>query len=346
MRELELIAELRALLGSGAAGAAAGQRDPALVRGIGDDAAVVRARGYAVTSVDTMVDGVHFRSGQLTPAEIGWRALAGALSDLAAMGVGGSAQAYLALGLPQGYGLERAHALVAGAAALAAELGVTIAGGDVTAAPVLTVGFTVVGWADDPGAVVGRDGARPGDLVGVTGVLGGAAAGLALLDGRVTPELLGDASAAALRAIYATPRPHLAAGQALAAAGATAMLDISDGIATDAAHLAAASGVELELELERLPLAPGVAAAATALGLNPAHLAACGGEDYELCFTASPASCAGIEDALATASVPGPAATVPVTWIGVVRAASGPPGASFYGPAGELRDLAGYEHSL
>ncbi|MDE3131698.1 MAG: thiamine-phosphate kinase, partial [Acidobacteriota bacterium] len=200
MRELELIAELRSLLPVA---------DPRVVRGVGDDAAVVHGHGYAVTSVDTMVDGVHFRRGALSAAEIGHRALAGALSDLAAMGVGrGSAQGYLALGLPRGFELEEARALIGGAGELARTLCVTIAGGDLTVAPALTVSFTVVGWSDDPGLLVGREGARPGDLVGVTGALGGAAAGLAVIEGRA-PAVAGEL-AQALRARYATPLPRLA----------------------------------------------------------------------------------------------------------------------------------------
>jgi thiamine-monophosphate kinase len=331
VKELELIAELRALLATD---------DPRLVRGLGDDAAVVRGRGYAVTSVDTMVDGVHFRSAELRPEEVGRRALAAALSDLAAMGVAGRAQAYLALGLPSGSDMERSRALIAGAGALARELGVTIAGGDVTAAPTLIVSFTVVGWVDDPGELVGRDGARPGDLVGVTGSLGGSAAGLAVVEGRagtLRPQL-----AESLRGRYATPCPRLAEGRALAGSGVSAMLDISDGLATDADHLARASGVAIELELAAVPLAPGVAEVASWLGEDPVAFAAQGGEDFELCFCTSPASREAVEAAIAQLG------TVSVSWVGEVRG-SGPDeraGAYFRDLTGPRTGMAGYEHSF
>ncbi|MGO9819143.1 MAG: thiamine-phosphate kinase [Solirubrobacteraceae bacterium] len=316
MRELELIESLRETLARGG---------PRIVRWLGDDAAVVRGRGYAVTSVDTMVDGVHFRTGQLSFEEIGRRAMGAALSDLAAMACA-PGEAFLALGVPALTELSDALALVGGAGELASEFGVAIAGGDVTAAGLLIVSVTVVGWSDDPGALVGRDGARPGDLVGVTGTLGAAGAGLAVIEGRasVAPEI-----AAQLRSRYATPRPRVCEGALLAGLGATAMIDVSDGIATDAGHLALASGVRIELELSSLPLAEGVAEVAAQLGEDPATFAATAGDDYELCVCVPPGA------------VSGPGAERPaITWIG--RALDGPAGVSF---AGVDRELSGYEHS-
>ena len=206
MKELELIAELRSLLGSG---------DPRVVLGLGDDAAVVRGRGYAVTSVGHDGRRRSLPPRRARPEEIGHRALAGALSDLAAMGAI-AGEAYLALGLPPGIEPDEVRALIAGAAALAAELGVTIAGGDVTAAPALIVSFTVVGWIDDPGELAARHGARPGDLVGVTGArrLGRRAGADRGPRAGLPPTCRG-----ALRNRYARPRPRLAEGRALALHG-------------------------------------------------------------------------------------------------------------------------------
>jgi thiamine-monophosphate kinase len=325
VRELELIASLERLLGSSSA--------PRTLRGIGDDAAVVRARPYAVVSVDAMVDGVHFRSGQLTDEEIGHRALAGALSDLAAMGAD-PGEAYLVLGLAQDTDPQSALNLVRGAQALADETGASIVGGDITRAASLTISFTVVGWSEDPGRLIGRDGARPGDLVAVTGALGGAGAGLAVIEGRASAP--SPATAERLRARYARPTPRLHAGRLLAEGGAHAMIDLSDGLASDAGHIAHRSGVRLELELSALRLDDGVAEVARQLGIPASHLAATAGEDYELCVCVPPSARIAVERLLTTR-----APNVGLAWIGEVT--DGPAGLAFMDAEGPL---SGYEHRL
>jgi thiamine-monophosphate kinase len=295
----------------------------------------VRARPISVVSLDTIVEGVHFRldPGWATPHEVGHRALASALSDLAAMGAE-PGEAYIALGLPPRMDEQDALALVRGAAALAQATGTTIAGGDVVTAPVLTVSATVVGWAELEQQLVGRDGAQPGDLIGVTGTLGAGGAALALLGS--TSLGVDDAAAAAVLARARAPYPRIAQGRALAAAGATAMIDLSDGIATDAGHIGRASTVRLRVELAQLPLAVGVEQVCTALGVDPRELAASGGEDYELCFCAPGERRTQIESALAEAGEIG------VSWIGEVGA--GPGGASLFSERGNQVRLAGFEH--
>jgi len=298
--ELELIAAIETALAD---------RSGRLVRWIGDDAAVTRARPYAVTSIDTLVDGVHFRRATHAPRDIGWKALATALWDLAAMG-GDAGEAYVSVVLPGD--LDEPLELVRGMEELAAECGATIAGGDVVHGPVLVLTVAVTGWADTEEELVGRDGARPGDLVAVTGELGGSEAGRRLLEA-------GEAEPAELIARHLRPRPRLGSGRALAAAGASAMIDLSDGVATDARHIADRSGMELRVRLEDVPCAAGV---------TPEQ-AVTGGDDYELLVTVPPERTGAVE------------AAAPLTWIGEVSAGSG---LVILGPDGPLTGLRGYEH--
>lgn len=275
MGEFELLAKLREQLPP------AGSR---VLLGSGDDAAVTLPGGATATSVDAIVDGVHFRREQASLAQIGHKALATALSDLAAMGAE-AGEAYVVLGVPPDLDEEGCLELVGGVAALAGETGTTLAGGDVTRAPVLTLAVTVVGHAEDAERFVSRGGAQPGDALVLSGEIGGGAAGLLLLD---RPELASSVSAETaerLRNRQLQPRPRLRAGRALAVAGATAMIDLSDGLGADAGHLASQSGVALRIDAAALPLAKGVAEIAAAAGRDPLELASGGGEDYELLAT-------------------------------------------------------------
>jgi thiamine-monophosphate kinase len=300
VRELALIQSIEAALAD---------RSGRVVRWTGDDAAVVRARAFAVTSIDTVVEGVHFTRSTHSPAQIGRRALASALSDLAAMGAE-PGEAYVSLVCPPDF--EEPLELVRGMEALAEECATTIAGGDVVRGPALTVTVAVTGWADREDELVGRDGARPGDLVAVTGELGGSEAGRLLLE-------RGEREPAELIRRHLYPEPRLAEGRALAAAGATAMIDLSDGLATDAGHVADRSGVELRIRLADVPVARGVTPEA----------AVSGGDDYELLVTVPP------ERRAAAAEAAG------LTWIGEVASGGG---VVLLGPDGPVGGLRGYEH--
>ncbi|MEI7889441.1 MAG: thiamine-phosphate kinase, partial [Actinomycetes bacterium] len=215
---------------------------------------------------------------------------------------------------------QDATSLVSAADAAATACGARIIGGDIVSSPTLSAAVTVVGVDPLQPGFVGRDGAKLGDLIGVTGALGGSAAGLIALRA-------GDSTSAVAQR-HLRPTARIAEGRALATAGVTSMIDISDGIATDSVHIGIASCVHLEIRLADLPVQDGVEAIALQLGVDPAAFAATGGEDFELLFTAPPSARATIEADVGSAGV---------TWIGEVTA--GEPGSNL-ASAG----LAGWQH--
>jgi thiamine-monophosphate kinase len=268
---------------------AAARASPPSPAGPGDDAAVLpRLRGESCVTVDAVVEGVHFRRASSRLADVGHKALAVNLSDLAAMGAR-PRWALVALGLPRGFSVRDARALGTGFGALAHQSGTALIGGNVTRAPGLSLTVTVGGEVPR-GRPLLRSGARPGDVVWVSGTLGDARLGLALLERPAGPEgrrlkrhprLL---QAALARQRH--PSPRLDLGQALVGV-ATACIDLSDGLAQDAGHVEEASAVALSLSLEALPCSPALLAAVPDPAAR-ARTAAAGGEDYELLFTVPP----------------------------------------------------------
>lgn len=264
-----------------------------VVVGIGDDAALLRVPPgkLLVVATDTLNAGVHFPEGT-PPADIGWKALAVNLSDLAAMGAL-PAWCTLSLSLP---GADEAwiDAFLDGFVAIAGPHGVALVGGDTTRGP-LSICVTVHGLVPDDGALR-RDGARVGDDVWVSGTLGDAAGALAL--GRRAPD--------ALRTRLDRPEPRLALGQALAGIASSA-IDVSDGLLADLGHVCAASGVGARVDLDLLPASATLRDAFDATRRRV--LQATGGDDYELCFTAAPGNRSKVAEA-------GRASNTPLTRIG------------------------------
>lgn len=281
---------------------------------IGDDAAAINLSGgdLLLVTTDLLMEDVHFRLHWGTPADLGWKALAQNLSDIAAMG-GIPTHAVIAFGYTPRLTPDGAVALYDGISALAAEAGVDIVGGDtIRSSGPLTLGITVFGRTE-PHALITRAGARPGDALYVTGTLGAAALGVRLLDHpRPTPPGLDAAVAAQLR-----PTPRLAAGRALGCCGLiTAMMDLSDGVATDLHRLCRASGVGAIVDGDAVPLHPTVANGLRWLDedtRDPLLFALTGGEDFELLFTAPPTAEAAVRAAIAP---------LPLTRIGTITAAA------------------------
>jgi len=251
-------------------------QSPHVVLGIGDDAAVLRAAGRLVWTVDTAVEHVHFERAWLTLAELGWRSFQAAASDVSAM-AGAPVAALSSVIFPAGFGASELSALARGQRAAARTLGCQIVGGNLARGGELSITTTLVGRVKRP---LLRAGAQPGDELWLCGELGLAAAGLRLL--QRGSRLQNAAARRALRA-FRRPRAQLHAGLALAGR-AHAAIDISDGLAGDAAHIAQASAVRLLIDLAALEaaLSPALRRLAPHLGASALELALYGGEDYAL----------------------------------------------------------------
>lgn len=245
--------------------------------GMGDDAAILAAPdGRAVVSIDVLVEGRHFRRDWATAIDIGRRAAAASLADIAAMGATATGLV-VGLAVPEDLPVHWAVELHAGLQEEAALVGAAVVGGDVASADQIMIAVTAIGDLGDIPAVQ-RGGAQPGDVVAVSGRLGYAAAGLAVLSrGFRAPRELVDC--------YRSPEPPYASGPAAARAGATAMIDISDGLVADARHVARASGVDLDIEVDRLKVPEVLQEIASAYNVDPLEWMLTGGDDHALLAT-------------------------------------------------------------
>lgn len=287
LAEFEAIAALERIFGDrssqrGAAQPSASRRGPrertAVELGIGDDAAVLKLPGRLVWTVDTAVERVHFERAWLTLSDLGWRSFNAAASDVCAM-AGRPLYALSSVIFPAQFSQRELSQLARGQQAAARALGCQVVGGNLSRGAELSVTTTVLGVAPRP---LLRSGAKPGDELWLCGEVGLAAAGLRLLQNRRKLEVNARAAGAALRA-FRRPAAQLGFGLALARR-AHAAIDISDGLAGDAAHLAKASGVRLVIDAARLEaaLSPALRALVPALGVTALDLALYGGEDYAL----------------------------------------------------------------
>jgi thiamine-monophosphate kinase len=249
-----------------------------LLVGIGDDAAAWRGdTSIQLATVDSFIQDVHFPSGLASWQELGWKALAVNLSDIAAMG-GLPRYALVSLALPDNTEVGDVITLYSGMLELAGQFRVAIVGGDISRAPLVAITIAVFGSSQKK-QILSRSSAAPGELVVVTGYLGAAAAGLEML----TKGLKFDPqTAASFRNAFLHPTPRIAEGQLLVAQGVKTAIDLSDGLVSDLNQVCKASQVGARVEIERVPVEPRVKAQ---FGEEALELALGGGEDYELLFT-------------------------------------------------------------
>jgi thiamine-monophosphate kinase len=282
-----------------------GERSQQIVVGIGDDATAWRSGDFTLlATTDTLVQGVHF-TVESTWGELGWKAMAINLSDIAAMG-GIPQYALVSLSLPGDTEVDDVTQLYHGLAEAANQFKTTVVGGNISRAPVVVITITLIGQAQTYG-ILTRSAAVPGDMIAVTGYLGSSAAGLRML----VHHLQFDPEAVAfLRKAHLKPQPRIAEGQLLVRKGVQVAIDISDGLIADLGHVCKASGVGAMVKVDHVPIHPVVRAAFPGESLS---FALAGGEDYELLFTASE----GVIDSVEAE------ADCPITIIGEIRGERG-----------------------
>jgi thiamine-monophosphate kinase len=310
--------------------------------GIGDDTAVLLPKPGArlLATTDLIVEDVHFRRAWASPFDIGWKAMAVNLSDIAGKG-GQPLWALVGLALPAPADLGEVEALYEGMRQAAAPHGVAIVGGDTSVSPRgWFVNVTLLG--EHEGSPRLRSGAAPGDAVAVTGTLGRSAAGLAALEaGGARLAAVRHGTLGAVTTAHLRPTARVAEGRWLGTAATVhAMMDCSDGLATDLAHICRASRVRARVELDRVPVDPAARDVAGALGADTLAWATSGGEDFELLLTCDPASVDALRDGLHRAT--GTALTV----VGEIEASNAlEAGVTFLGADGQRVAIpAGYEH--
>jgi thiamine-monophosphate kinase len=307
--------------------------------GIGDDTAVLLPRPGArlLATTDLLVEDVHFRRAWASPFDIGWKAMAVNLSDIAGKG-GRPLWALVGLALPAPARPPEVEALYEGMRQAAAPHGVAVVGGDTSTSPRgWFVNVTLLG--EHEGSPRLRSGAKPGDAVAVTGTLGRSAAGLAVLEaGRIRLESVRAESLDAVTSAHLRPTARVAEGRWLGAAGGVhAMMDCSDGLATDLAHICRASGLAASVALDRLPVDPAAREVAERAGADALSWATSGGEDFELLLTCDPASMDTLRDGLRRAT------GTTLTVVGEIQALEA--GVTFLDEAGNAVAVAsGYEH--
>ncbi|NWF77428.1 MAG: thiamine-phosphate kinase [Chloroflexi bacterium] len=258
--------------------------------GIGDDAAAWQSNGHIeLATTDTLVQNIHFDLRLTRWEELGWKALAVNLSDIAAMG-GIPSYALLSLSLPGELEVEDMSKFINSMVHLAGEFGVAIVGGNVAAAPNVVITVTVIGYSKGK-ALLKRSTASPGEQIAVTGYLGLSAAGLEMLQGKIISE---PETNNILRQAHLKPMPRVKEGQILVEQGVKTAIDISDGLVADLSHICESSKVNARIKIEKVPVHPVVIANFP----NHKELALYGGEDYELLFTADETIIARVKQAL------------------------------------------------